>query len=227
MRRRIVCLFLAALLFLQGCVPFLPAGGKGSEKGRRLILLDAGHGGVDPGAVAADGVLEKDINLTLTLRLRELLVFMGYDVLLTRETDVSVHDEDAETIRQMKSSDLRNRLKLANAHPNAAFISIHQNNFTDPASNGMCFYYSPNNRKSLSLADTLRDTLLHSLQPENRRENKKAESNLFLMTNARNPAILVECGFLSNPEEEKKLLTDSYQQQICALLLTGLAKESL
>jgi len=223
LKRTIVFLFLCGCMLLASCLTVKQTAGEGSN--RPLVILDPGHGGLDGGAVAADGTVEKEINLTVSLRLRDMLLLMGYDVLMTRETDVSIHNSDAVTVRQKKSSDLHNRLKMASEHPDAVFLSIHQNNFSDTKQNGMCFYYSPNNEESRLLAECFHEELLSVMQPNNRRTVKAAESNLFILSNTVNPAVLVECGFLSNTEEKEKLISEAYQKQICALLLAGLTKK--
>lgn len=228
MKRRLLSLFGVLLLTLQsGCAFVSPVNGQGSAGERRTILIDPGHGGVDGGAVGVSGVIEKELNLSISLRLKPLLIFLGYHVIMTRETDMSIHDPEATTIRQMKSSDLRNRLALASMHPEAAYLSIHQNNFQDSRQSGMCFYYSPNDPDSQRLATVLRDTLLSSLQPDNRRQIKQADKNLFILFHAENPAVLVECGFLSNPDEEQRLTQQEYQTQICIMLASALSVAKL
>ncbi len=218
----IVSFFVAAVLCLQtSCALYLPASGVRTDL-RREIIIDPGHGGIDGGAVGVSGTVEKEVNLAISLALRDLLVFMGYNVIMTRDTDISIHDPDATTVRQMKTSDLHNRLKIAVEHESAAYISIHQNNFYDHGQSGMCFYYSPNNGKSKVLAENLRSSLLEYLQPDNRRQLKEAGDNLFIMYNAPGPAVLVECGFLSNPEEEKLLCESEYQIKICLIVAAGI-----
>lgn len=227
--KRIVLWALMCLLclFTGGCDTFSAVSWEGSGLLRPVVIVDPGHGGVDGGAVGISGVIEKDINLSISLRLKNLLTLLGYEVVMTRESDVSIHDEEAKTIRQMKSSDLRNRLAISGQYPEAVFLSIHQNNFQDHSQNGMCFYYSPNNPDSQQLAQVLRETMLSALQPDNRRQLKKADSNLYILYNTQNPAVLVECGFLSNFEEEQKLTEDEYQGQICLMIASALSKTTL
>jgi len=194
---------------------------------RRKIIIDPGHGGMDGGAVGISGVVEKQVNLDICLKLRSMLILMGYNVIMTRDTDISIHDKGANTIRQMKISDLHNRLKIANAHSDAAYLCIHQNKFSDNTQSGMCFYYSPNNELSRLLAETLHESMLALLQPDNRRNIKSADDSLFIMYNAVNPAVLIECGFLSNGDEEQLLTEDEYQYKICLMIIDALTKMSL
>ncbi len=182
------------------------------------VIIDAGHGGVDGGAVGVSGTYEKEINLDIALRLHDLMEFLGYNVIMTRRTDISIHDETATTIRQMKASDLKNRLKITTENPDAIYISIHQNKFSDPSQDGMCFYYSSNNDKSKLYADILHENLLKYFQPDNRRKVKAAESNLYILYNSLIPTVLVECGFVSNENEEKLLKSENYQRQISQLI---------
>lgn len=189
---------------------------------RPEIIVDPGHGGVDGGAVTADGIAEKDINLPLALQLRELLVLMGYGVIMTRETDISIHDPEYETIRRIKTSDLKNRMKIMEAHPKALFISIHQNKFSVSKYWGTQVFYSPNTPDSKRLADHIQQSVKTMLQPENSRVTKKSGKDIYLMYEAKSTAVLVECGFLSNPKEAALLKTPEYQNQLAFSILCGI-----
>lgn len=188
-----------------------------------VIVVDAGHGGFDGGAVVGN-VVEKDINLVISLRLRDLMRVNGYRVSMTREADISTADSDNGRTRTKKVSDMHNRLKLLESHPNAIFISIHQNKFQQSRYYGAQVFYSPNHSESETLAQQLQDTFRTLLQPENTREIKKAGSELFLLYNAKVPAVLVECGFLSNPTECEKLTTPEYQSQVALTVLCASAQ---
>ncbi len=219
------CLWIVCCIVTWGCQAHSAVNGQGRCPVRPTVIVDPGHGGVDGGAVGISGVVEKDVNLTISMRFGQLLTFLGYEVVMTREDDRSIHSEDAKTIRQMKASDLCNRLAISKQYPDARYISIHQNNFDDPSQNGMCFYYSPNNPQSKVLAETMHQILLDTLQRDNRRKPKQAASNLFILYHTENPAVLVECGFLSNREEEQRLKDSTYQNQICILLTSALSKD--
>jgi N-acetylmuramoyl-L-alanine amidase len=133
---------------------------------------------------------------------------------MTREDDRTICDSDSKTIRSMKSTDLHNRLKIANAHPKALFISIHQNIYDSSQYSGAQVFYSPNNKDSKNLAQFMQTDIKSLLQPQNEREIKPAQDNLFILYHAKSPAVMVECGFLSNADECKKLEDDAYQNQM-------------
>lgn len=186
------------------------------------IILDAGHGGIDGGTSAKDGTVEKDINLAITLKLRDMLVLSGYQVVLTRDSDRSIHSDDATTIHQKKVSDLQNRLKIMQSYPNSLFISIHQNHYSESKYSGAQIFYSSNHLESEQLAQTLQNAFRDLLQPENSREVKPAGKDLYLMWNAEVPAVLAECGFLSNETESTLLSQDDYQQKVAFVLYCGI-----
>ncbi len=185
-----------------------------------FILLDPGHGGADGGAQAADGTLEKDINLAISLRLRDLLTVCGYTVRMTRSTDISIHDADVTSLRQQKVSDMNNRLKLYERAQVA--IGIHQNHFSQSQYSGTQLFYSPNRPESQDLALSIQEQVVDLLQPGNRRQCKQASSDIFLLSKAKVPCVFVECGFLSNPTERDLLKQEEYQQQMAFAILCGI-----
>lgn len=187
------------------------------------VILDAGHGGEDGGAVGVDGIYEKNINLSIALRIRDLLETSGYEVILTRDKDTAIYDDDAGTLRQKKRSDLRNRLELikTNTNDSTIFISVHQNKFTDPNYSGSQIFYSKNNPLSQELANRIKESIGGLLQPENKREIKPADKTIFLLHNASIPAVIVECGFLSNVQEAHKLTDKNYQDQMAFSIFCG------
>ena len=187
-----------------------------------LLILDAGHGGQDGGAVAADGTNEKDINLSLTLTLNELLRSLGFQTILTRKDDSLYETPGAATMRERKVGDLRYRLQLTQDHPDSILISIHQNQFSDSRYYGAQVFYSGNHPRSKSLALCLQRSIVESLQPENTRQIKESGDEIFLLSQTRVPAVMVECGFLSNPEELEKLKDETYRKQLTAAIVNGL-----
>lgn len=189
-----------------------------------VIILDAGHGGFDGGAVAKDGTVEKDINLKICLKLASLLKSSGYNVILTREADVSTDDVETDKIPSRKKSDLRNRLKLMKDFPNSVFVSIHLNKFTTAAASGAQIFYSEKEEESKILAEDIRKSIVSMLQKDNTRVNKKSTSSTYILHNATVPAVLVECGFLSNSEELKKLKNSEYQNQMAFTIFCGITK---
>ena len=187
-----------------------------------VIVLDAGHGGIDGGCTSAEGVPEKGINLDIMLRLRDLLEVNGYEVKVTRESDKSIHDAGIEGIAEQKSSDMDNRLAIFNESSNAVCISVHQNQFTDPKYSGAQMFYSGSNSTSEVLAGMLQDRFRSLLQPENDREIKLCGKELFLCYYSDNPTVMAECGFLSNPEEAALLNTEEYREKVAFTLFSGI-----
>ncbi len=190
----------------------------------QAVILDPGHGGEDGGAVGAGGTIEKDINLSIALKLRDLLVLQGYTVYMTRETDEMTCDEELEGISARKKSDMHNRLALMDAHPEAVVLSIHQNLFEQSKYSGAQMFYGKNHPQSEQLAQILQDSFRLQLQPENERQIKEGGKNLYLLWEAENPIVLLECGFLSNPEECEKLCSDDYQKKIALTIWNGLVE---
>ena len=189
---------------------------------RPVIVLDAGHGGFDGGAVAPDGTVEKDINLKIALTLKDFLKQGGFEVIMTRESDVSTDDVETDKIATRKKSDLKNRLGLMKDNPNAVFVSIHLNKFTTSAANGSQVFYSAEHDQSKALGDCIQRSIVKLLQPENTRVNKQATSSTYLLYNATVPAVLVECGFLSNSAELKRLKDEEYQKKMAFSIFCGI-----
>ncbi len=186
------------------------------------ILVDAGHGGEDGGAVAADGTLEKDINLRVACCLRDLLRVMGYRVSMTRETDTMVNTEGT-TQRERKVSDMKHRLAMTRDAD--LTVSIHQNKFPQTQYFGAQVFYGTGHADSAVLAENIRAALVALTQPDNTRPLKKADNNVYLLTHATTPTVLVECGFLSNETERKKLKDPRYQRELAFAVMAGLMKE--
>ncbi len=187
-----------------------------------LVVLDAGHGGEDGGASSADGILEKDINLAIALQLEEYLKLHHFDVIMIRDGDYSVGDQSLSTVSERKRSDTKRRLQAIEEAGECIFISIHQNHFSESKYDGAQVFYSGNREESAILAEAIRKNIVGALQPENHRENKKAESNIYLLDRCHVPAVLVECGFLSNPAEAAKLNQKAYQKDMAAAIYNGL-----
>lgn len=187
-----------------------------------LIIIDPGHGGFDGGAVAIDGTVEKNINLNICLALSDLLTTNGYDVILTRETDASTDDVETDKIAVRKKSDLKNRLELMRDFPEAVFVSIHLNKFTTSAASGSQVFYSGKIKESEALGNYIQSQIVAMLQPENTRVNKQATSSTYLLYNATVPAVLVECGFLSNSAELEKLKNEAYQRKMAFCIFCGI-----
>lgn len=192
-----------------------------SGQGRgTLIFVDPGHGGEDGGAVSVTGARESDINLQISLRVRDLLRLCGLQATMTRDTDRALYGDGCTTIAQKKSSDLRNRADMLRATPEAILLSIHQNHFPEGKYRGAQVFYN-DGPGSEALAEQVQASLRTGLDPRNRREIKRAEG-VFLMEKIPNTAILVECGFLSNREEEAQLRTEGYQKNVACAVCAGL-----
>ena len=184
------------------------------------VIIDAGHGGEDGGA-EVDGVLEKDINLSIAGKLADILRLCGCRVKEIRDEDISVYDSDAGTLREKKVSDLQNRVKTVNESDNNILVSIHQNKFDNSAYSGTQVFYSTNNDNSRILAQAIRSSVVSFLQNDNARELKPAGSDIYLLDKATVPAVIVECGFLSNDEERTKLLDSGYQSEMAYAVAMG------
>lgn len=193
--------------------------------GQRYILLDPGHGGFDGGAVASDGTLEKHINLDISLQLRDMLVVCGLPVEMTRNSDISLADSESDTIRNKKVSDMHNRLRMYNGAE--VVISIHQNHFQVPKYHGAQVFYAQNNPDCIILAQSVQKAIVTYLQPKNTRDIKAATDGIYLLHHTTSPAVLVECGFLSNPEELKRLNDPTYRQQMAWSIMLGYWKYRL
>ncbi len=186
------------------------------------VIIDAGHGGEDGGAVGSNGVLEKEINLAIALELEKNLKQNNFDVIMVRDSDRSVGDQTLGSISERKRSDTKNRLSMVEEAGDCILISIHQNHFSESKYSGAQVFYSPNRPESAELAEAIRQNIVQDLQPENKRENKEAGSNIYLLDKCQVPGVLVECGFLSNPEENGKLCNETYQKDMAAAIYNGL-----
>ncbi len=184
-----------------------------------VIVIDAGHGGEDGGAVSPNGIYESHINLQIALRVRDFLHLLGLRTLLVRSEDVSVATQGA-TIAARKVSDIHNRVRLVEATPNALLVSIHQNHFPESKYRGAQVFYAAAG-ESRALAERLQSLFTTQVDPRNHRQCKPAE-NIYLMQHVSCTAVLVECGFLSNLQEEALLCDARYQKRLCAAVCVGI-----
>ncbi len=180
-------------------------------------ILNAPHGAPDGGAVGPGGTEEKDINLDIVLKLREILESRNVKVILTRDSDSGIFDDDAETIHEKKVSDMHNRLAIINNSNADLFISVHMNAFSDSTSSGLHVFYSRSHPEAEALASDIQDRISAITGAESHTV-KAASDTLYLMKNPKPAAILAECGFISNPQEEKLLNDDSYRGKIAFAL---------
>lgn len=184
------------------------------------VVIDAGHGGIDGGATSCTGVLESKINLEISLRLRDLMHLVGIDTVMIRTTDESIYTS-GDTIAAQKISDLKNRVKLVNETDDAILVSIHQNLFADSRYSGAQVFYS-GTQHSRELAGKMQSAFVSTINPGSKRQ-PKAANGIYLMQHIDTTGILIECGFLSNPEEEAKLRSEAYQQKICCIIAATLS----
>lgn len=209
----IVALLAAAAVFVK---IFVSNGGLKpviSQNSRSTLVLDAGHGGIDGGAISDSGLKESDINLQIALKTEALVRFLGFDTVMTRETDTDNSDNKAYS----EHDNLVQRVKLANSTENAVLISIHQNKFPSAVVSGAEVMYSDND-DSKALGLITQDNLVTLLDSSNRRVARPAPKELLLTSSVECPTILVECGFMSNPQEVQKLASNDYQLKLAAIL---------
>lgn len=197
-----------------------PAAAAEAAETEPVLVIDPGHGGADGGAVAADGTLESDINLDIALRLEALAHFWGIETVMTRSSPDIEYPAEATTLSAMKKADQYARAALVNSTPGAVLISIHQNNYPAAAPWGIQVFYGQE-EGSDSLALLMQENLTAQLCSGNRRLAAQIDDSIYLMKKAACPAILVECGFLSNPDELEKLKTGSYRLELAAVMLAS------
>ena len=183
------------------------------------VVIDPGHGGRDGGAVGADGTLEKELNLSVALKVKAVLESAGVRVVMTREPDIVLAEPDSP---HKKADDLKARLQLAQNQERAIFVSIHMNKFPVEKYRGLQVYYSENHSESPTLAQTIQDAAQAALQNTGERKIKPAGDSIYLMAHLEIPAVLVECGFLSNDEERALLKDENYQKKLAVCLCAAI-----
>lgn len=183
------------------------------------IIIDAGHGGIDGGATISDGTVEKTINLQISKKMQRLFELCGFRVIMTRTDDIL--EAGDQKGRSLKASDIYRRLDIAESNPDCLFLSIHQNKFSVPKYSGAQVFFAPNGEESQGLALSIQNSIVSLLQKENERQIKPSGSEIYLLDHTTIPAVMVECGFLSNPEERALLKQDSYQDQMAFAILCG------
>ena len=219
----LIVLFLLVFLGQKLSSP-LPSDAKPQEEesSRPVIVIDAGHGGEDGGTIGVNGVYEKDVNLKIALFLADWLRTDGYETVLTRSEDILLYDRNSNYHGQKKVQDLAARRKIAEGYENTVFISIHMNAFPEAKYSGLQVYYSKNEPSSQALASEIQARTRELLLPDNTRKIKAAGKNIYLLDRLTCPAVLVECGFLSNPEECERLSTEEYQKKLAFSLYLSL-----
>ena len=190
----------------------------------KIVIIDAGHGGEDCGAIGIDGRYEKDLNFEISCLLGEMLSEKGYSVVYTRTTDKLLYSEEENIKGLRKFYDLKNRCKIAKEYENSLFISIHMNSFAESKYSGLQVYFSPKDPTSEALAGSIQSAVADLLQPQNKRSVKKATSRIFILNEIKKPAVLVECAFLSNPEECRMIATPEYRKKLTFCIFSGICE---
>ncbi|CDF58850.1 N-acetylmuramoyl-L-alanine amidase CwlD [Thermobrachium celere] len=187
----------------------------------RVIIIDAGHGGIDPGAIGRDGTIEKDINLSISLKLKAYLEDAGFTCIMIREVDEGLYSEYGR-VRDKKNEDLRNRRQFIKKYKADLFISIHLNFFPESQYYGAQVFYPKNDSKSEEIAKLIQSELIKTLNRGNKRE-AKGTNDIYVIRDNEIPSVLVECGFLSNYEEEQLLKREDYQNKIAWAIFKGIS----
>ena len=187
----------------------------------RTLVIDAGHGGFDGGAVGSNGTTEQDINLSIAQRVQSLAAFFGVRTAMTRTDENALDYDPSRPVRENKIADIKAREQFVQDTADPVFLSIHLNKFSDAQYRGAQVFYSPNHAGSKTLAELLQASLADGCDPANTRQAKRAENTIYLMNQLECPAVIVECGFLSNPAEEQLLNDTGYHKKIAASIVTG------
>ena len=195
-----------------------------NQNDKITYVIDAGHGGEDGGAIADDGTVEKELNLEISKALSLIFELNGNDVRMTRTTDTLLYDHygDLNSYKgKKKIYDLKNRVRIAKEYESPVFISIHMNKFSDKKYSGLQVYYSKNNENSRLLAENVQKNCITYMQNDNKRAIKASTDSIYVLTNLSCPALLIECGFLSNDRELESLKSPDYQKSICLIIATS------
>ncbi len=217
-----LCVFLSVFFYLsrtRNPVEIIPV--MSVPVTNKVVILDAGHGSPDEGAESKNGVLEAPINLKITLKIQKLLESSGATVVLTRSDDNSIYEIDAKTISQKKVSDIHNRVKIGNNSSADIFVSIHLNKISESQYSGWQTFYKNEDENSKELATSIQNNLNQTISNNNER-TPHTLSSVYIMKNVEIPITIVECGFLSNPEEEAKLQTNEYQENLAWGIYNGI-----
>ncbi len=208
----ILCLLAVSSFFHHYGFPVFLA-----QKKEKVIVIDVGHGGSDPGKISTEGIQEKDVNLEIAKYLKDYLIAQDFTVYLTRESDCGLYDEGASN---KKTSDMKNRIQFFKDKNATYIVSIHQNSYPDSIQHGAQTFYYFSSEESMSLAENIQSSLL-KLDNTNTRSIKSSDS-YYLLKHSSVPAVIVECGFLSNPEETAKLTDPNYQKQLAYAISIGI-----
>ena len=219
-----IVLLLVGLLWISKLVSHEDKKIHTSSNSDITVIIDAGHGGEDGGASSADGILEKDLNLSLSPKLYEIFSSAGISTVMTRNEDKLLYDTSEEYQGRKKILDMRERVKIVSDCENPVFISIHMNSFPEEKYSGLQVYFSSNDPRSETLARGVQNTVHNILQKENKRKIKCGK-DIFLLDRISDPAILIECGFLSNPTDAALLSDTEYQNELAVCIFLSVMRE--
>lgn len=224
-KSRVIGLGMAVLVLASACYFargrfWEQAKGEARRYDTRLVILDAGHGGNDPGKISVDGTQEKELNLEIAKKLKEILEQQDIEVIMTREEDRGLYDENASN---KKAQDMKRRCELINTEQPACVVSIHQNSYHEEPIHGAQVFYYGTSKESQSLAELIQEELIRFVDPENHRQ-AKANDTYYLLKKTEAPVVIVECGFLSNWEENGKLKDEGYQEQLVWAIHMGIMR---
>lgn len=196
-----------------------------AKTAKKIVIIDPGHGGEDPGAVGdKSGLKEKDVNLVIGKRVKELLEEEGFGVIITREEDHLQYDEGTKGYTNKRRKDLQRRKKIMDEAEADIVVSIHLNKFPQGQYHGAQTFFPKNSQESKRLAECIQKSLRELVEPENKREALVKDTEILIFKNIQKPTVMVECGFLSNVEEEQKLSTQEYQEKLAVAIKEGIKK---
>ena len=218
MRKKMMAATMVVVLFVVAVLCVESRETLKRTKGNQVVAIDPGHGGFDPGKVGVTGVLEKDINLAISFKVRKKLEKKGVQVIMTRMTDDAICSPEE---KNKKMADMRNRVEVINASNAAIAVSIHQNSFTDSSSKGAQVFYYTGSKEGEKLAKILQTSIREKIGDNNRRL-EKANSDYYVLRKVSCPVVIVECGFLSNPGEEALLGEEDYQEKVADGIAAGI-----
>lgn len=219
--KSLIMVITVCVLFIAGIITYMTARDVFREVSvksdkKYKVLIDSGHGGIDPGKVGVNGAYEKDINLSIALFLKDILEDSGCEVVMTRETDTGLYSESDSN---KKTADLKKRVELMNSeHPNA-IVSIHQNSFTQESSKGAQVFYQSSSDEGKKFAEIMQEQM--AILDETNKRVAKPNSDYYILKNSKDVAIIVECGFLSNSQEAGLLVTKDYQEKVAKAVAKG------
>lgn len=220
----LVLIYLASLLTTEESVKVMKniftEGEEKVEAGQLVIVIDPGHGGRDPGKVGVNDILEKDINLSIAFKLKNLLELNDIKVIMTREEDIGLY---AETDRNKKNADLNKRIDIVHSSEADLAISIHQNSYTEEYVRGAQVFYHKQSEEGKRLAELLQEQLKETLADGNHRK-AKSNNDYYMLRKTQCPLVIVECGYMSNYQESALLADDDYQEKLAWAIHLGIMR---